>query len=246
MFDLTGKRALVTGATGGIGGAIAKALHGAGASVALSGTREAPLNALVAELGDRARATPCNLADRDAVAGLADRAADALGGPVDILVNNAGVTEDTLAMRMSDEQWDKVIEVNLTSGFRLARSVLRGMMKARWGRIIGVTSIVGVTGNPGQANYAASKAGMIGMTKSLAAEIASRGITVNCVAPGFIATAMTDELTDAQKEKLNASIPAGRMGSADDVAAATLILASPEAAYVTGQTIHVNGGMAMI
>ncbi|MCI4665162.1 MAG: 3-oxoacyl-[acyl-carrier-protein] reductase [Neomegalonema sp.] len=246
MFDLTGKRALITGATGGIGGAIARALHHSGASVALSGTREAPLTALASELGERAVATPCNLSDREAVDGLGDRAAEALGGPIEILVNNAGVTQDTLAMRMTDEQWDKVIEINLTSSFRLARSLMRGMMKARWGRIIGITSIVGVTGNPGQANYAASKAGMIGMSKSLAAELASRGITVNCVAPGFIATAMTDELNDAQKEKLNASIPAGRMGSSEDIAAAALYLASNEAAYVTGQTLHVNGGMAMV
>jgi 3-oxoacyl-[acyl-carrier protein] reductase len=245
MFDLTGKNALVTGASGGIGGAIATALHAQGAAVGLSGTRVGPLEALAAKLGDRAHVLPCNLGDADAVAELPKAAAAAMGS-VDILVNNAGVTKDNLFMRMSDEEWETVMNVNLTSAFRLSRAVLRGMMKARWGRIIGITSIVGVTGNPGQGNYAASKAGMIGMTKSLAAEVASRNVTANCVAPGFITTAMTDELADAQKEKLLGAIPAGRMGEADEIAAAAVYLASQEAAYVTGQTLHVNGGMAMI
>ncbi|MEM8751423.1 MAG: 3-oxoacyl-[acyl-carrier-protein] reductase [Pseudomonadota bacterium] len=245
MFDLTGKRALVTGASGGIGGEIARALHGAGASVALSGTREEPLKALAAELGERAFVVPCDLSDGDAVDALPKAATEAMGG-VDILVNNAGLTRDNLFMRMSQEEWDQVIAVNLTASFRLAKACLRGMMKSRWGRIIGVTSVVGVTGNPGQGNYAASKAGMIGMTKSLAAEVASRGVTANCVAPGFIATPMTDALSDDQKAKINAVIPAGRMGEAEEIAAATLYLASEEAAYVTGQTLHVNGGMAMI
>ena len=245
MFDLNGKRALVTGASGGIGGAIAKALHQAGAQVALSGTREEPLQALKAELGDRAVVSPCNLSDREAVQGLIGRVGEALGG-VDILVNNAGLTRDNLFMRMSDEEWDQVIGVNLTASFMLARAALRGMMKQRWGRIIGISSVVGATGNPGQGNYAASKAGMVGMTKALAAEIASRNITANCVAPGFIRTAMTDALTEQQQEKINASIPAGRMGEAEEIAAATLFLASPEAGYITGQTLHVNGGMAMI
>ena len=245
MFDLTGKCALVTGASGGIGGEIAKALYGAGASVALSGTREEPLKALAAELGERAFVTPCNLSDGEAVDALPKAAAEAMGS-VDILVNNAGLTRDNLFMRMSQDEWDQVIGVNLTASFRLAKACLRGMMKARWGRIIGVTSVVGVTGNPGQGNYAASKAGMIGMTKSLAQEVASRGVTANCVAPGFIATAMTDALSDDQKAKINGVIPAGRMGAAEEIAAATLYLASEEAAYVTGQTLHVNGGMAMI
>ncbi|MEM9725038.1 MAG: 3-oxoacyl-[acyl-carrier-protein] reductase [Pseudomonadota bacterium] len=246
MFDLTGKRALVTGASGGIGGAIATALHGAGASVALSGTREEPLQTLRAQLGERAVVTPCNLSDRAAVEGLAATAAEALGGAVDILVNNAGLTRDNLFMRMSNEEWDQVLAVNLSASFTLSRSVLRGMMKARWGRIIGITSVVGVTGNGGQGNYAASKAGMIGMTKALAAEVASRNITANCVAPGFIATPMTDALNEKQQDAINASIPAGRMGTPEEIAAATLFLAAPEAAYVTGQTLHVNGGMAMI
>ena len=245
MFDLTGKNALITGASGGIGGDIARALHGAGATVALSGTREEPLKALAAELGERAHVTPCNLSDGAAVDELPKTAAAAMGS-VDILVNNAGLTRDNLFMRMSQEEWDQVIGVNLTASFRLAKACLRGMMKSRWGRIIGITSVVGVTGNPGQGNYAASKAGMIGMTKSLAQEVASRGVTANCVAPGFIATAMTDALSDDQKAKLNAVIPAGRMGTSDEIAAATLYLASEEAAYVTGQTLHVNGGMAMI
>ncbi|MEZ5913081.1 MAG: 3-oxoacyl-[acyl-carrier-protein] reductase [Paracoccaceae bacterium] len=245
MFDLTGKKALVTGASGGIGGAVARALHGAGASVTLSGTRREPLEALAGELGERAHLALCNLARADEVEALPKQAAEAMGG-VDILVNNAGITRDNLFMRMSDEEWREVIEVNLTSAFRLSRGVLRGMMKARWGRIVNIGSIVGATGNPGQGNYAAAKAGMVGMAKSLAAEVASRGITVNCVAPGFIATAMTDKLNDEQKAKINVQIPAGRMGTAEEVAAATLYLASPEAAYVTGATLHVNGGMTMI
>jgi 3-oxoacyl-[acyl-carrier protein] reductase len=246
MFDLAHKTALITGASGGIGGAIAEALHARGAHVALSGTRRDALESLAAKLAVRAHVVPCDLGDRVQVDAMAKVAETALGGRIDILVNNAGLTRDTLAMRMKDEDWDKVLEVNLTSGFRLARACLRGMMKNRWGRIIGITSIVGVTGNPGQANYAASKAGMIGMTKALAAEVASRNITVNCVAPGFIATPMTDALDDKQKEKLVGAIPAGRLGTASDVAGAVVYLASEEAAYVTGQTMHVNGGMAMI
>ncbi|MHA1528728.1 MAG: 3-oxoacyl-[acyl-carrier-protein] reductase [Alphaproteobacteria bacterium] len=245
MFDLTGRSALVTGASGGIGGAIARALHGQGAAVALSGTRTGPLEALAAELGERAHVCPCDLSDAAALAALPKEAAGAMGG-LDILVNNAGMTRDNLFMRMSDEEWDRVIGVNLTAAFRLSRAVLRGMMKQRWGRIIGITSIVGVTGNPGQGNYAAAKAGMIGMSKSLAAEVGSRGITVNCIAPGFITTAMTDKLSDDQKARLLGAIPAGRMGTSDEIAAAAVYLASGEAAYVTGQTIHVNGGMAMI
>lgn len=245
MFDLTGKNALITGASGGIGGAIARALHGAGATVGLSGTRVEPLQALAAELGERAHVLPCNLGDAEAVAALPKQAADAMGG-VDILVNNAGITHDNLVLRMSDEEWQTVLDVNLTATFKLCKGVLRGMMKARWGRIVNISSVVGATGNPGQANYAASKAGMVGMSKSLAAEVASRGITVNAVAPGFIRTAMTDALTDDQKDKINAQIPAGRMGTPDEIAAAVLYLASPEAAYVTGATLHVNGGMAMI
>jgi 3-oxoacyl-[acyl-carrier protein] reductase len=244
MFDLTGKAALVTGASGGIGGAIARALHGQGAKVALSGTRVAPLEALAAEL-DGAVVLPCDLSDPAAVEALPKQAAEKLGA-VDILVNNAGITRDQLMMRMSDADWDAVIAVNLTSVMRLSRGVLRGMMKARWGRIVNVSSIVGVTGNPGQANYAASKAGVIGMSKSLAAEVASRGITVNCVAPGFIATAMTDKLNDEQKARIDGQIPAGRMGAAAEIAAAAVYLASEEAGYVTGQTLHVNGGMAMV
>ena len=245
MFDLTGKNALVTGASGGIGGAIAKALHGAGAAVGLSGTRVEPLQALAGELGERAHVLPCNLSDADAVKALPGQAAEAMGS-VDILVNNAGITRDNLFMRMSDEEWETVLNVNLTSTMRLCRGVMRPMMKARWGRIVNISSIVGATGNPGQANYAASKAGMVGMTKSIAYEVASRGITANCVAPGFIATAMTDKLTDDQKEKINAQIPAARMGTPEEIAAAVLYLASAEAAYVTGATLHVNGGMAMI
>lgn len=245
MFDLTGKTALVTGASGGIGAAIAAALHKAGATVALSGTKVAALDALAAELGDRAVVIPANLGDAEAVEQLA-KDAEAKLGQVDILVNNAGLTRDGLILRMKDEDWQSVLDVNLTAAFRLSRAVVRGMMKRRWGRIISITSIVGVTGNPGQVNYAASKAGMIGMTKALAAEVASRNITANCVAPGFIATAMTDVLPDAQKEKLVAGVPAGRLGSADDIAAGVLYLASQEAGYITGQTLHINGGMAMI
>ncbi|HUS54317.1 MAG TPA: 3-oxoacyl-[acyl-carrier-protein] reductase [Thermohalobaculum sp.] len=245
MFDLTGKTALVTGASGGIGGAIARQLHGQGATVAVSGTRIEPLEALAAELGARAHVTPCDLSDAASLEALPKLAAEAMGG-LDILVNNAGVTRDNLFMRMSDDEWDQVISVNLTASFRLSRAVVRGMMKKRWGRIIGITSIVGVTGNPGQGNYAAAKAGMIGMSKSLAAEVASRGITVNCIAPGFIATAMTDKLNEDQKGKILGAIPAGRMGTSEEIASAAVYLASDEAAYVTGQTIHVNGGMAMI
>jgi len=245
MFDLTGKNALITGASGGIGGAIAKALHGAGASVGLSGTRTEPLEALAGELGERAHVLPCNLGDAEAVEALPKQAIAAMGG-LDILVNNAGITRDQIFMRMSDEEWAQVLDVNLTSSMRLCRGVMRPMMKARWGRIINISSIVGTTGNPGQANYAASKAGLVGMTKSIAYEVASRGITANAVAPGFIATAMTDKLNDEQKEKINAQIPAARMGAPEEIAAAVLYLASPEAAYVTGSTLHVNGGMAML
>ncbi|MGQ0610954.1 MAG: 3-oxoacyl-[acyl-carrier-protein] reductase [Paracoccaceae bacterium] len=245
MFDLTGKSALVTGASGGIGAEIARALHGAGASVALSGTRTEPLAALAAELGARAHVLPCNLSDAAAVEALPKAAAAAMG-VVDILVNNAGITRDNLFMRMSDEEWLSVLEVNLTSTFRLCRGVLRGMMKARWGRIINISSVVGATGNPGQGNYAASKAGVVGMSKSLAAEVASRNITVNCIAPGFITTAMTDKLNDEQKARILTQVPAGRMGEASEIGAAALYLASPEAGYVTGAVLHVNGGMAMI
>ncbi len=245
MFDLTGKAALVTGASGGIGGAIARALHAQGATVGLSGTRTGPLEALAGELGERAHVLPCDLSDKDAVEALPKQATGAMGR-LDILVNNAGVTRDNLFMRMSDEEWETVLNVNLTSTMRLCRGALRDMMKARWGRIVNISSIVGTTGNPGQGNYAASKAGMVGMSKSLAAEVASRGVTVNCIAPGFITTAMTDSLNDAQKEKLLGGIPAGRMGEPEEIAAAAVYLASPEAAYVTGQTLHVNGGMAMI
>ncbi|KAF0223316.1 MAG: 3-oxoacyl-acyl-carrier protein [Rhodospirillaceae bacterium] len=250
MFDLTGKTALVTGASGGIGGAIAKALHQAGATVAIHGTRREALDALAAELGanggaGRVHVLPANLSKPEEVEQLAKDAEAALGG-LDILVNNAGITKDGLVLRMKDEDWDSVINVNLTAAFRLCRAAIKGMMKRRSGRIINITSIVGVTGNPGQVNYCASKAGMIGMTKSLAQEVASRNVTVNAVAPGFIATAMTDELNDEQKARINAQIPAGRMGSAEEIAAAVLYLASNEAAYVTGQTLHVNGGMAMI
>jgi 3-oxoacyl-[acyl-carrier protein] reductase len=245
MFDLTGKAALVTGASGGIGAAIARALHGAGATVALSGTRRDPLEALAADLGDRAQVLTCDLSDPASVEALPKAAADAIGG-VDVLVNNAGITRDMLVMRMSDEDWQTVLDVNLTATFRLCRGVLRGMMKARWGRIVNIGSVVGATGNPGQANYAAAKAGLVGMSKALAAEVASRNITVNCVAPGFIATAMTDKLTDEQKARILGSVPAGRMGRPDEVAAAVLYLASPEAAYVTGAVLHVNGGLAMV
>lgn len=245
MFDLTGKNALVTGASGGIGAEIARQLHGAGACVGLSGTRVEPLEALAAELGERAHVLPCNLSDPEAVDAL-PKAAIAAMGSMDILVNNAGITRDNLFMRMSDDEWSSVLEVNLTSTMRLCRGAMRGMMKARWGRIINISSVVGATGNPGQANYAASKAGMVGMSKSIAYEVASRGITVNCIAPGFIETAMTDKLTDEQKGKILAQIPAGRMGSPAEIAAASLFLASAEAGYLTGTTLHVNGGMAML
>lgn len=245
MFDLTGKAALVTGASGGIGAEIARALHAAGAVVGLSGTRIAPLEELAAQLGERAHVLPCNLSVPEEVEGLVKRAVEAMGA-VDILVNNAGITRDGLVMRMSDDDWQSVIDVNLTSTFRLCRAAIRGMMKARWGRIVNISSVVGATGNGGQVNYAASKAGMVGMSKSLAAEVASRGITVNCVAPGFITTAMTDKLNDEQKGKILTQVPAGRMGEAAEIAAAVLYLASAEAGYVTGATLHVNGGMAMI
>ncbi|MCF8504302.1 MAG: 3-oxoacyl-[acyl-carrier-protein] reductase [Caulobacter sp.] len=246
MFDLTGKTALVTGATGGIGGSIARALHAQGAHVILSGTREAALESLSAELGERTSAVTANLSDSASVDGLIAAAEAASGKDLDILVANAGITRDGLMLRMKDEDWEQVIKVNLESYFRLSRAALRGMMKRRWGRIIGITSVVGVTGNPGQANYAASKAGMIGFSKALAQEVASRNVTVNTVAPGFIASPMTDELNEAQREAILGKIPTGRLGSGDDVAAACVYLASQEGAYVTGQTLHVNGGMAMI
>ncbi len=245
MFDLSDKTALVTGATGGIGGAIATALHAQGASVGISGRNEEKLNALAGELGNNVHVLPADLSSSDAIADLVSRAEEAMG-QIDILVNNAGLTRDNLSMRMKDEEWQDVLDVNLTAPFKLAKAVQRGMMKRRSGRIINISSIVGVTGNPGQCNYVASKAGMIGWSKAMAQEIASRGITVNCIAPGFIATAMTEALTDDQKEKINATIPAGQMGSTEDIAAAAVYLASNESAYVTGQTIHVNGGMAMI
>ncbi|WP_350333815.1 3-oxoacyl-[acyl-carrier-protein] reductase [Coralliovum pocilloporae] len=245
MFDLTGKKALVTGASGGIGKAIAKALHERGADVALSGTRMEALEAVQAELGDRAHILQANLSDMSEVDQLAPRAEEAMGG-LDILVNNAGITRDGLFMRMKDADWDDVIAVNLTATFRLSRAAIKGMMKRRHGRIIGISSVVGTTGNAGQGNYAASKAGMIGMSKALAQEVASRGITVNAIAPGFIETAMTDKLNDKQREAILGSIPAGRMGSGDEIASAVVYLASDEAAYMTGQTLHVNGGMAMI
>ena len=245
MFDLTGRTALVTGATGGLGGAIARALHARGAKVALSGTRAEALEALAADLGEGCAVLPCDLGNRAQVEALALKAEAALGS-LDILVNNAGITRDGLAVRMKDDDWDKVLAVDLTSGFVLIRAALKGMMKRRYGRIIGITSVVGVTGNPGQANYAAAKAGMIGMSKSLAGEIASRGITVNCIAPGFIESPMTDVLNEKQKTAILGSVPAGRLGQSREIAAAVLYLASDEAAYVTGQTLHVNGGMAMI
>lgn len=245
MFDLTGKSALVTGASGGIGSDIARALHAQGATVALSGTRKEALDALAAELGERTFVLPCNLSDSEAVDALPKQAEEAMG-QLDILINNAGLTRDNLFMRMKDEEWDEVIRVNLTAAFRLSRASLRGMMKRRHGRIIGITSVVGVTGNPGQGNYAASKAGMIGMMKSLAQEVASRNITCNCIAPGMITSAMTDALNEDQRGRILATIPAGRLGEAKEIAAAAVYLSSNEAAYVTGQTLHVNGGMAMI
>ncbi len=245
MFDLTGRKALVTGASGGIGEAIARALHSAGASVGLHGTRREKLDEIAASLGDRATVFPANLADRDEQKALAETVESQMQG-VDILVNNAGVTRDGLFVRMSDEDWDSVIEIDLTAAFRLTRGLTHPMMRRRFGRIINITSIVGVTGNPGQANYCAAKAGMIGFSKSLAQEIASRSVTVNCIAPGFIASAMTDKLNDKQKDAIMGAIPMKRMGEADEIAAAAVFLASNEAAYVTGQTLHVNGGMAMI
>jgi 3-oxoacyl-[acyl-carrier protein] reductase len=245
MFDLTGQTALVTGATGGIGGAIARGLHAQGAHVVLSGTRAEAISALADELKDRVSEAPCNLSDPAAVDGLVALAEKACGGSIDVLVANAGITRDGLLMRMKDEDWDTVLKVNLEAYFRLSRAALRGMMKRRFGRIIGITSVVGVTGNPGQTNYAASKAGMIGFSKSLAQEVASRNITVNCIAPGFIESPMTDALNDQQKETILGRIPAGRLGSGGEIAAACVYLASNEAAYVTGQTLHVNGGMAM-
>lgn len=245
MFDLTGKTALVTGASGGIGGAIARSLYAAGAQLALSGTRVEALEALRADLGERAHCVPADLSGAEAAKELVARTDEACG-QVDILVNNAGLTRDQLAMRMSDDDWQTVIDVNLTAGFRLSRAVLRGMMKRRWGRIVAITSVVGATGNPGQANYAASKAGMVGMTKALAAEVAGRGITVNCLAPGFIATPMTDVLNDDQRAAILSRVPVGRLGDPADIAAGVRYLASEEASYVTGHTLHINGGMAMI
>ena len=245
MFNLTGKTALITGASGGIGAAIAKTLHAAGATIAISGTRQAVLEELKAQIGENVHVLPCNLSNAEDVEKLIPAAEAAMGG-LDILVNNAGITKDGLAMRMKDEDWQSVIDVNLTSNFRLCRAAMRGMMKKRWGRIINITSIVGVTGNPGQVNYVASKAGIIGMAKSIAQELAARNVTVNCIAPGFIATPMTDVLNDKQKEAILGRIPAGRMGGPNDIAAAVIYLASDEAGYVTGQTLHVNGGMAMI
>ena len=246
MFDLSGKVALVTGASGGIGGSIAKTLHAQGAKVVLSGTKLEALEKVQSVLGANTVIAPANLSDIASVEALPKAAEEAAGAGVDILVNNAGITRDNLFMRMKDEEWDQVLAVNLTAAFRLSRAVLRGMMKKRWGRVVSITSVVGETGNPGQGNYAAAKAGLVGMTKSLAAEVASRNITVNCVAPGFIATAMTDALTAAQKEAITTRIPAGRMGTPAEIAAAVVYLASAEAAYVTGATLQVNGGMAMI
>lgn len=245
MFALTDKKVLVTGASGGIGGAIARAMHAQGATVALAGRNREALDALAADLGDRCHVIVGELGDTASADAMLSAASDAMGG-IDVLVNNAGLTRDNLAMRIKDEDWQEVIDVNLTATFRLSRAVLRGMMKARWGRIINVTSVVGVTGNPGQTNYAASKAGIIGMSKSLAGEVATRGITVNCIAPGFIATAMTESLSEEQKDRLVGAVPTGRLGTPEDVAACAVFLASDEAAYVTGQTLHVNGGMAMI
>jgi 3-oxoacyl-[acyl-carrier protein] reductase len=245
MFDLTGKTALVTGSTGGIGGAIARAFHQQGATVAISGTRRDVLDALAGELADRVHVLPCNLADKEEIEALVPKSEEAMG-KLDILVANAGITKDNLLVQLRDEDWDQVVAVNLTATFRLARAAVRGMMRRRFGRIIGVTSVVGVTGNPGQANYTATKAGLIGMIKSIAGEYARRGITANAIAPGFIATAMTERLNDKQREAILARVPAGRLGAGADVAAAAVFLASDEAAYVTGQTLHVNGGMAMI
>lgn len=245
MFDLSGKGALVTGATGGIGGAIARKLHGAGATVALSGTNAAKLESLAAELGDRAHITPCNLSDRAAVAKLAAEAEEKVG-TLDIVVNNAGLTRDNLFMRMKDEEWDEVLAVDLTASFSISRAAVRNMMRRQWGRIINIGSISGIVGNPGQANYAAAKAGMVGMTKSIAREVASRGITANCIAPGFIKTPMTEALTEKQVETIMSVIPSGRFGLPEDIAVAVLYLASQEAGYVTGQTLHVNGGMSMV
>ncbi|MCZ8079727.1 MAG: 3-oxoacyl-[acyl-carrier-protein] reductase [Rhodobacteraceae bacterium] len=245
MFDLTGKAALITGASGGIGAEIARALHAAGATVGLSGTRVEPLEALAAELGGRAHVLPCNLSVPDEVEGLVKRATEAMGS-VDILVNNAGITRDGLVMRMSDDDWASVMDVNLTATFRLCRAAIRGMMKARWGRIVNIGSVVGTTGNGGQVNYSAAKAGLLGLSKSLAAEVASRGITVNVVSPGFIATAMTDKLNEDQKARILTAVPAGRMGEPAEIAAAVVYLSAPEAAYVTGATLHVNGGMDMV
>jgi 3-oxoacyl-[acyl-carrier protein] reductase len=245
MFDLTGKKALVTGATGGIGGAIARALHARGATVALSGTRRAALDDLAAALAERVHIVEANLADKVSVEALVPAAESAMEG-LDILVNNAGVTRDNLFLRMKDEEWDTVLAVNLTAAFRLSRAAVKGMMRRRYGRIVNIGSVVGTTGNPGQGNYAASKAGLVGMTKALAAEVASRNITVNCVAPGFIASPMTDALNDKQRDAILGTIPAGRLGQGDEVAAAVIYLASAEAGYVTGHTLHVNGGMAMV
>ena len=245
MFNLTGKSALVTGATGGIGGAVAKALHAQGAQVAISGTRREALETLATELGSRVHIVPANLSDKDSVEALIP-AAEAALGQVDILVNNAGVTRDNLFMRIKDEEWETVLRVNLEAAFRLSRAVIKGMMKRRWGRIVSVTSVIGTTGNAGQANYAASKAGLIGMSKSLAQEVASRNITVNCIAPGFIATPMTDVLNEKQREGILTKVPMARLGTPEDIAAAAVYLASDEAAYLTGQTLHINGGMTMI
>lgn len=245
MFDLTGKRALVTGASGGIGREIAKALGKAGATVALSGTRLSALEDTAQQMEGRQVIVPCNLSNMDEVDALVPKVEEALGG-LDILVNNAGITRDNLFMRMKDDEWDEVLRVNLTSAFHLSRAVLRGMMKQRYGRIIGITSVVGVVGNPGQGNYAASKAGMIGMSKALAYEVASRNITVNTVAPGFIGSAMTEELNDKQKDAILGKVPAGRLGTAEEVAATVVFLASSEASYITGHTLNVNGGMVML
>ncbi|CAH1648413.1 3-oxoacyl-(acyl-carrier-protein) reductase FabG [Hyphomicrobiales bacterium] len=245
MFDLTGRKALVTGATGGLGGAIARTLHAQGASVAISGTRAEALEALAAELGERIVVAPCNLSDKDSVEALVPTAEEKLGG-LDILVNNAGITRDNLFLRLKDEDWDSVLAVNLTAAFRLSRAAVKSMMRRRYGRIVSIGSVVGTTGNPGQGNYAAAKAGLIGMSKALAAEVASRNITVNVVSPGFIESPMTQALNDKQREGILSDVPMGRLGAGADIAAAVAYLASQEAGYVTGQTLHVNGGMAMI